>query len=249
MNILEKLDQVANSDEGMQEHLIHELAQAPFETLPVMIEILNTHPKRLWSTAAEVVRAIGYPANTTALGTLLDHVGDGNSPGREKAIAALVEMDMAVVGAAVIEFLLDRRQYTQYWRDSAQERGSGRGPHTQYWVDAVQGISSFLSQNAPSQLVVLCGPTVAYLLCQPTLFGDEREIQTGILFSILARLGPSCGIYAMPVLLDLLKDEYMQDEREAIWYLIQACSEEVKAPYQHILHRFGEEMQQEKEIL
>lgn len=279
VHILDNLNQAATSDEETKEQLIHELAQTPFETLPVMIEVLTIHPKRLWSTAAEVIYAIGYPANTAALGTLLDHVGDGKSPARENAIPTLLEMEMGVVGAAIIDIFLERGRHTPFWRDTLEKavetllergqplpswakgvgssierrqsmqywkeaiQGISTDQSTQYWRDAVQGIGSFLAQQAPVQLLDVCGPTVAYLLSQPALFGDEREIQTGILFGILERLGPSCGVYAMPVLLDLLKDEYMQDEREAIWSLIQACREEVKAPYHTILHRLSEEMQ------
>jgi HEAT repeat protein len=221
------LDQATFSDKAIREQIIHQLAQHPSNALPVMIDVLTSGEKVHWAVAAETIRAIGYPANSCAIPVLLDHLSDGNSPAWHQACQALLDIEVPILGAVLVEALLDRGQYHRYW------------------PELIRGIASLFDRNAPYKLALLCGPTIVYLLSQPHLFAQEakedQEIYTSALFSILKRLGPPCGIYAMPCLLDLAVDERLEeDDRDAVWKLIAECDEEVKKLYAHNIEHIAE---------
>ena len=219
MEVLSLLQQAIVSDDEKRANIIRELTRYPDEVLLVAIDVLSTSPKSLWSLTTQIIRQIGYPKNATAIPVLIEHVADANSPARRDAIVALLEMDVHVVGSAFIDALLDQ------------------GQNDEFWVETVQGICSMLVDQAPYALAVLCGQTIAYLLSQPSLFNGELEDTFPLLFAVLQRIGSPCGVYAMPLFLSFMLGNSLYGDKEAVWTLLQSCSDEVKAPYQHTLKR------------
>lgn len=90
----------------LREQLFHQLTESPTETLPILLRALQEPDIFRQSTAVAIIGELGYPANETALPTLISLVEehDPNSPVWQTAVTVLHRLGPAIV----IPFLIQR---------------------------------------------------------------------------------------------------------------------------------------------
>ncbi|HVB23493.1 MAG TPA: hypothetical protein VNG51_16260 [Ktedonobacteraceae bacterium] len=186
----EKLREAALADEQTREQIIRELASHPDDILSMLIHYIQFGPKGgTERMAAEVIFAIGYPRNKSAISVLIDRIGDLNAPSRKEAIQALLAMDADVIVPSPIQTLWDR------------------GQHIPYWGEATNGICAMLADEKINRtFAVSCGPVIAYLLSQEILTRDT-DLDFNYLLDVLKKIGKECAVYALPVLINLAQRE------------------------------------------
>jgi len=186
----EKLREAALADGQTREQMIRELASHPDDILSLLIHSLQFGPKGgTERIATEVICAIGYPHNKSAIPVFINRIGDLNAPCRKEAIQALLAMDADVIVPSLIQILLDR------------------GQHVQYWGEAANGICAMLADDKTHRrFVVPCGPVIAYLLSQQPLARDA-DLDCNYLLDVLQKIGKQCAVYALPVLIEVAQRE------------------------------------------
>lgn len=213
--LLAKLDEARLADEQTREWIIRELASSPDETLEGVVGVLKTAQKHRWKIAVQVIRAIGYPRNASAIPQLIDQVSDLNSPAGKEAGETLADMGPHVVVPHLIKTMLERSQ------------------RREYWLEAVAGICSML-QSIERDFAIQCGPTVSYLLGQAVI-DQELMPWSWYLLLVLEKLGPECATYALPVLIDFVKREGASEEGKEALDLIASFDKEALEPYKWVL--------------
>src|SRR5690348_6084095 len=103
-----QIDHAVSSEETKRQRIINDLAQHPHETLEAVTDMLKTAPKSRWKVAVQVIRAIGYPHNISAIPELIAQIGDLNSPAWREAAQTLMDMGSQVIIPYLIEALLDK---------------------------------------------------------------------------------------------------------------------------------------------
>ncbi len=103
----------------------------------------------------------------------------------------------------------------------------------QYWGDDVEGICSMLSE-VNGEYASRRGPVLAYLLGQDDL-PPPKDLDQGFILDVLATIGPSCAIYALPPLLHLVQIEGTSDIGVQARNLITSFDKEALEPYRYIL--------------
>ena len=209
-----QLDEATFSNESVRTRIIAKLAAHPEETLGSVLQALQQPIKSRWEVAIQVIRAIGYPRNASALPTLIAHVGDKNSPARQEAIDTLVGMEPQVVVPHLVRYLWQRDQ-------------------DQYWGEDVEGICAMLFE-VDRAYAVQCGPTIARILGRDDL-PPSRDLDLSFLLDVLEKVGPDCAEYALPSLLHLLQKEGTSDIAKQASRLITSFDKEMLEPYALLL--------------
>jgi hypothetical protein len=215
--IISKLNEATFSDEESRERIIGELASQPDETLDALLEVLKFPPKGRWPVAFQVIRVIGYPRNALAIPLLIDEISDPNSPSWNEAMQALVEMGPEIVIPYFIQTMLD-------------------GTSHRYWIDAIHGICQILNiKSVGREYAVPCGPAISYLLSQDDLSDAFEKLDPEYLLDVLEKIGPECGVYALPALRHVVNKEGMNKIGQQAWNLIASFDEQVREPYKLLL--------------
>jgi HEAT repeat protein len=214
----EKLREAALANEHIRERIIRDLASHADDILPVLIHRLRSGPKGGTAfMAAQVIHAIGYPRNQSAIPVLIDRVEDLNNPVWNEAIQTLLDMPAEAVVPAVIQVLLDR------------------GQQVLYWGEAVNGMCAMMARAGVSQdLALRCGPVIAYLLSQESLASD-RDLDFGYLLDVLKKIGEECAFYALPALISFVQREGTSDLGQEAQELIASFNPALLDPYQYVL--------------
>jgi hypothetical protein len=211
--IEEQLDKATFADEPVKERIIQELAGRPDETLDEAIDILAIAAKSRWSMAARLIRTIGYPRNAKAIPQLVAHVGDLNSPAFQESVQALREMGANIVVPHLINVLLENN------------------PQNEYWLDAVAGICSML-RSTEKTFATQCGAAIAFLLSQKI---PEGELDPWYLLIVLEKIGPECATYALPALLQFVRNKGMSELGKQARELIASFDQGELEPYKYVL--------------
>ena len=178
-----RLDEATQAGEVERQQIIQELASRPDETLDALIHAVTQLPKSRWSTGVRAIRAIGYPRNAKATEALVSHALNGNSPAHEHAVHALAEIEPRVVIRHLIRALLGFTQDNEFWAED---------------VDSICLILPDLGR----QYAAPCGPALAYVL---GVSHAAEEPNKTYLVNVLRLIGPSCAIYSLPALLDVVR--------------------------------------------
>ncbi len=180
------LKQIRNSSSEEQDRIIEELEAQPDRAVDTARAILRSGFKRRWVSSVQLLRQIGYPHNKAALPELIvDQVGDINSSAWREAVQTVQEMPIEIVVPYLIKILFDRGQTISYWGAVAE------------------GICTMLSQ-VKGAYALQCCPTLIYVLSREKL--PDQFDRTTIL-DILAVVDTNTIVYALPVLIDLAKQE------------------------------------------
>lgn len=217
---MRRFQEAVRADKETKERVIQALASHPQETLPVMIDVLRTPQKFQWGLAIQVIRAIGYPQNRTALPYVIEHLADGNSPIQKVVVQMLNEMEPEVVVPHLIQFLLDPTRHYD-WEAEVQEICCILWTMKQAYIDP-------------------CGPTVAHLLGYFLGRDDFRgKFDSSYFLDILEKIGPPCASYALPVLISVINHQGSGEVGLQARQLIASFEREDQAPYQDMLAAFG----------
>jgi len=214
-----KLREAARADEQTREHIIRELAGSLDEILPAVLHYLQFGPKGgTERIAAEVIRAIGYPRNKSAIPVLIDRIGDLNAPSRKEVVQTLLGMDPEEVVPALLQTLLDQ------------------GQHVLYWGEVTNGICAMLADEKTSQEFALpCGSVIAYLLSQEGL-KRASDLDFHYLLDVLKKIGKECAVYALPVLIILARQEEASELRGEAQKLIASFDTTSLESYKYVIH-------------
>lgn len=216
--IQDQLEKAADSNVSERMEIIRDLVNQPDIALQGALDVFTRPHKRpqkhLWEVAVQVIRAVGYPRNASAIPLLVDLVGNMNAPGWEMAVETLDELGATLVVPYLIVYLWDK------------------GRH-QYWGDDVEGICLMLS-NVNREFAAMCGPTIVYILDQETSTATH-DLDKGFLLDVLEKIGADCGEYALPTLISLLQKEETYDLKMRIHRLIASFGKESLKPYLLIL--------------
>ncbi len=208
-----QFDEAASADEQERKRIISELASHPDETLNVAKQILDGPFKSRWLVAVQVIRAIGYPSNASALPQLIGQVSDINSAAWQEAVQTLVDMGKDVVVPHLIQAIWDR------------------GRTNPYWAPAMEDICSMLL-SVDRDYAVQCGPTIAYLL------GDKQlpaNLDRSLFLDVLQKISPDCAVYALPSLIDLVHTQETSELHNQIKKLIASFPNKALEPYKYLL--------------
>lgn len=133
MNVEQMLQQAALAkSEEERDHLIREIALCADEILEEIVRILQSPKELLWPVAVRVIDAIGYPDNTPAIPTLIDHASDWNSVAQQTAQEALLH-----IGVHTMPYLLEAIQGSDTvfdWIDALGTTMDLRGKLGEYLV-------------------------------------------------------------------------------------------------------------------
>jgi hypothetical protein len=209
-----QLDEATSSNESVRKQIIADLARHPEEILGSVLKALQQPIKSRWKVAIQVIRAIGYPRNASALPILVAHIGNRNAPGWWEIIDTLAEMGPQVVVPHLIHYLWDNDQH-------------------QYWGDDVESLCEMLT-HLDRVYAVQCGPTIAHILGRDDL-PPPRDLDREYLLDVLEKVGPRCAEYALPSLLHLLQKEGASDIGKQASRLISSFDKETLEPYKLVL--------------
>ena len=209
----DQLEKAAHSNESDRAKIISEIVNQP-DALQGSLYVFTRPLKHLWGVAVQVIRAIGYPKNASAIPSLVNFAGNMNAPGWEAAVETLDELGAPFVVPYLLAYLWDKERH-------------------QYWGYDVEGICLMLS-SVNREFAVMCGPTIAYLLSQEAST-DPHDLDKGFLLDVLEKIGADCGEYALPTLISLLQREETYDLRTRIHRLIASFDKELLEPYRLVL--------------
>lgn len=213
MMIQDQLEKAAHSNESDRAKIISEIANQP-DALQGSLYVFTRPLKHLWEVAVQVIRAVGYPKNASAIPSLVDFAGNMNAPGWETAVETLAELGAPIVVPYVIVYLWDKERH-------------------QYWGDDVEGICLMLS-SVNREFAVMCGPTIVYLLGQEAPI-SPHDLDKSFLLDVLEKIGADCGEYALPTLISLLQEKETRDLSPRIRRLIGSFDKELLEPYRLVL--------------
>lgn len=189
------MDEAAASQGNKRLQIVQQLASTPDETLKAITS--GYQNKSRWRPMMEVLQAIGYPNNATAIRWLVDHV-DKNSPAWDETLAVVRLIPPNAIAPYFISVLWpsDRRQ---------SEWG--------YDVESVCEAINSLGRD----YAIPCGPTVAFIL---NLKVDPVLLDPTYLLDTLQTIGESGAEYAMPALLAFAEATPTNEYRERALQLI-----------------------------
>lgn len=206
--------------EPKQKKLIQVLSTHPEEVSPLLEYVLMA-VKDLREIAILVVGAIGYPRNATLIPLIIEQVCDPNNLAIESAIQVLHDLGPDVLVPYFIEAL---------WKSEKKNSSSNI---------SVRQICVALLIKDLSAILPGCGPTLAYLLGQPSHNHDEDTVH--FLLRGLEAIGPECAIYALPALITFLQHKGTGSLRKRALNLIASFDPVVVAPYSRLLADFSNE--------
>lgn len=214
-DITSEFERAASVDEREKLDIIQTLAHRPDETLKWAVAMLKGPEKRFWKTAVQAIQAVGYPQNASTLPVLFEQLSDRNSPAWREVVQTLSKIGPQVVSPYMIAVLLERHRQ-------------------RYWIDAIAGICTMLTL-VESEYARPCGPAVSYLLSQGQLRDEFEELERDYLLDVLERIGPSCAVYAVPVLIALVKTEGISEISKQARRLLASFDQAALEPYQYLL--------------
>lgn len=210
----DQLEIAARSDEKERILIINELIKQPDEALQAALNILARPLKHVWAVAVQIIHAIGYPKNAPAIPSLVAYVGNSNAPGWESAVETLVDLGAPIVVPYLIAYLWEKDRH-------------------QFWGDDVEGICLMLVQ-ANREFARMCGPTIIYILSQNNSI-SSNELDKGFLLDVLEKISSVDIEYAMPILIDLVKQEGASKIGDQARKLLASFSEQIIDTYRLIL--------------
>jgi hypothetical protein len=204
-----RLDEAATSDQATESRIIAELAARLHETLSEIVDMRGQVGKRL-SLLMRILRAIGYPANRSAIPWLIASTYP-NGGAWQDTVLTIGDLSPQVVVPYLVQRLL------------------GGNPYNTNRAHALEDICPLLYELDPAYAAG-CGPTIAHLLAINAYAEDPS-----MLLEVLEKVGPPCAIYAAPALLELLRREVSDEVRADALRLIATFENTALAPYQLIL--------------
>ncbi len=218
----EKLLGILQASENEREPLIQELASQPEKYLDLLVQFTGTYMKSARIPAIWVIQTIGYPKNARAIYDLIDHFDDLNSPARDTAGEALLSLTPH-------ELLPHLLQY--FWMMEQKPWGWERILYVCQW---------FSRKEVSRDYIVDLGPYLTYLLGQRERL-NFAEITPDEAIWILEKIGSECASYALPALLNLVRNEGTNEIGERAWRLIMSFKREQLAPYTLLLQELGKQ--------
>lgn len=174
--IKQRLREAANlQNDGARKQIVDELASQPEETLKELIPLLEQREGELVHIALEVIRAIDYPQNISALPSLLALLATAGSPLQEEALRILVEM-----GPCILPVVLAlKKEYPQRIFSAISEAIRLTFPlpndsaHHAQIMQRVEHIAHMLAQDAEASLPLLIdllswGPKSSWMIATHT---------------------------------------------------------------------------------
>lgn len=206
----EQLDVASASDEQVRQQIIQELASHPSETIDAITK--GYHRKSRWKIAIQVIRAMGYPANSGAIPWLVDHI-DRNSPAWAETVEAISEL-----GPQIVIPHLMRAMWGVESRDSE-------------WAYDVESICALLSA-LDKEFAVACVPIIIYLL---SLRVDPRRLDPAFLLDVLEKAGADHTACAIPWIIDVWQRDSKSDVGVQAQTFLTTFATGKLEPYQLIL--------------
>lgn len=213
--------QLQEEAEFITERVLQALATHPEESLEMLLYVLSNPIKVWWEEAVKIVSAIGYPQNAPAIPLLVAHACLGNDLAEKEAIQSLVALGPKIVVPYLLEALWDEGQTSKYLSIK---------PEDIVWL--------LLDSALGPEYLIPCGSMVSDILLRipPTQPAFRRKF-----LQVLERIGPQCAIYALPALLNILRQERGSDLGVQIRKLIATFDQEALEPYMQILQDSSEQ--------
>jgi hypothetical protein len=191
--------------------LVQRLAQSPDEVMDFLLYVLGKPLKEWWEIAVLTISTIGYPKNAVAIPQLMWTASDPNVPGAREALDCLEAIEARAIALYFVAAL---------FAPESDRRYPG-------WLN----ICSLL-RCMDRRYLLPCGPALAH---QIVVRGELKTWQVRNVLELLEEIGIDCAIYAMPALIEMIKQTKDTAITERTWHLMDSFPQEQLEPYSRVM--------------